>query len=234
MKICLILILTASFLITSCGNQEPQRVSSNDNLKDQFQIDSSSFPDNYRKTIFIEDGIENILIDSLQYKIQIKHISDKYVNTHKIDTVKKIDSIFLFNKIDQRLESISLRTYPNAIEIGQWKIFKANGNDSIIDKEKGLKIDYFDAIKIAANLNFKLPNIEFYKSTNSLGNYKESIWIIERLAKNHLVDSVLIIGTRSGFVGSFKYSDPQIIPNKTLNEYHEFIKGKVLITNENQ
>lgn len=218
------IIIFSSILALSCSVKDKKVDANIQSKKNNIEVDSSSFPENYKKVI---DSLGNIYIDSLQCKISIRHLNKQYLIKHVIDTLIKIDSIFMYDKVLNELSTLNVRTYPNGAEIGKWMVFKNREVDSIIDKDAGLLVNYYTAIDTAKKYNFKFPNIEFIEGYD-LGSFNEKMWMIKRTNiisdSVSTIDSILFIGSKTGYIFTMSNSNPLYINKSHLNQYEDYIK----------
>jgi antitoxin component YwqK of YwqJK toxin-antitoxin module len=152
--------------------------------KEQHQTDSLSTDnsivkkekENYNLTLLKQDRFEN-------EDFEIREVNDSYglryyINSKNYEVFNSFfkngmtDVEFVRNKNLQieeekwyyengQIKQAGAKTYPNGIFIGQWKYFSQNGHlDSIADYDKKNKISYIQAIEIAKEQGFTLPECE--------------------------------------------------------------------------
>lgn len=209
----------------SCGGNE--KTENSILVQETEKFAESEYPENYSKHEFIDsNGIRNIQIDSLQYKISWRYPNDHFKIKHIIDTIIKIDSFYTFNY--DTLTSYGLRTYPNNADIGIWKVKTKQYQDSIIDHDARWKCNYYDALKIAEKEGFELPCIEVSEGSYSQSSGLSYKWHIEKTDCPNTSNSVhnahyIIIEKRSCIYYLYNKEFRQLFPkeNQKHNEAHK-------------
>jgi len=138
------------------------------------------------KKEYSDSACRYIEYDSAQYRITKKYFlnSDLFA-IHMVDTITKIDSI-TYGK-HNKISYIGQRTYPNGIAIGRWHTPDYSESKIDANYDDSLEINYWEAIEIAKNNNFKFPKIEVVMIQS--GNKQ---WGIYRIDDAQIPQSIMI------------------------------------------
>lgn len=211
------------FITCSCNNAEEKKAPVE---KTSIDLEEISYPENYSKIEFIDsNGVKTVHIDSLLYEIRWKYHNESLKIKHVIDTLIKIDSFYTYS--NDSLIGYGLRTYPNNASIGKWKVKTKNYEDSIIDHNEKWNCNYFDALIIAEENGFKLPNIEVSEGSYSPSSGLSYKWHIKKTdypyPPNSDVPYSIVIDKRSCICYLYNKKNRQLF-NEKVQKYNNSLK----------
>ena len=152
-----------------------------------------------KKDVYSDSIMRYVEFDSAYF-----HITEKYFlkakmpfAIHRVDTLRKIDSITYFKKNTPLYTAI--RTHPNGIEIGVWK--QNDQQKSIIANfDDSLQVNYWEAVKIAKQKGFNFPNME----VTIIQSTSNPSWGFYRINNDKQMPQSLLIDTKTGRISELK------------------------------
>ena len=197
------LVLISFCLVSACTNPAEKKETGKITEKDPQVI-----PTVHNKSLdSIIPNMHNMYIDSAHFHIirnnylsGVKHFESFQNKLSKLDYHKNYYP-------NGQLKEEGQMTNGNHVYIGLWKYYSHEGEiDSVINYDNKYPISYFEALQIAEEKGFRMPDIEVTLNTDSSSTF----WQITRwMGINSdwiLTAEVINIDTQTGVVSTPKYT----------------------------